>query len=248
MEFKGSGFKYFFNNESKTIEEIKELVDNNTTVSVKGLEVHYFSPKKELNKTEKLLKEAEQHQEKNGGRVKGIEFPFNAVLTPTREMAEKIENYISIDSILDFQHSLEKAKIKEFIETSAKKNKSDREQQVIEDWNKIELNGLRSAYLRHPCKNAKKETEGKLFYELDFNFIKQMAERMQSNKDNSKYDLWNWKKPMTPKGITDLKQATLRHLFEVLEGNYEDDGRTYGHLEAISNNVMMINYQLKNLK
>lgn len=74
MEFKGSGFKYFFNNESKTIEEIKELVDNNTTVSVKGLEVHYFSPKKELNKTEKLLKEAEQHQKQNGGRIES-EFP-----------------------------------------------------------------------------------------------------------------------------------------------------------------------------
>lgn len=93
---------------------------------------------------------------------------------------------------------------------------------------------------------AYKEIEGKLFYELDFNFIKQMAERMQSNKDNTKYELWNWKKPMTYKGIEDLKQATLRHLLEVLEGKYEDDGRKFGHLEAISNNVMMINYQLKN--
>lgn len=92
---------------------------------------------------------------------------------------------------------------------------------------------------------AYKETEGKLFYELDWGFITQMAERMASNKKDSKYNLWNWKKPMTTKGIEDLKQATLRHLLEVLEGRYEDDGREFGHLEAISDNMMMINYQLK---
>lgn len=99
---------------------------------------------------------------------------------------------------------------------------------------------------KHIEKSAKKETEGKLFYELDFEFIEQMAERMQSNKDNDKYEKWNWKKPMTPKGIEDLKQAMWRHIIEVMQGNYTDDGRIYGHLEAISNNAMMINYQLKN--
>jgi hypothetical protein len=95
-------------------------------------------------------------------------------------------------------------------------------------------------------KEAKKETEGKLFYELDFEFIKQMAERMQSNKDNNKYELWNWKKPMTPRGIEALKQAMWRHIIAVMQGEFEDDGREFGHLEAISNNAMMINYQLKN--
>ena len=94
---------------------------------------------------------------------------------------------------------------------------------------------------------AYKETEGKLFYELDWGFITQMAERMASNKKESKYDLWNWKKPMTPKGIEDLKQATLRHLLEVLEGKYEDDGRPFGHIEAIADNMMMINYQIRQL-
>lgn len=93
---------------------------------------------------------------------------------------------------------------------------------------------------------AYKETEGKLFYELDWGFITQMAERMASNKKESKYNLWNWKKPMTPKGIEDLKQATLRHLLAVLDGVYEDDNREFGHIEAISDNMMMINYQLKN--
>ena len=94
---------------------------------------------------------------------------------------------------------------------------------------------------------AYKETEGKLFYELDWGFITQMAERMASNKKESKYALWNWKKPMTPKGIEDLKQATLRHLLEVLEGRYEDHGRPFGHIEAIADNMMMINYQIRQL-
>ena len=52
---------------------------------------------------------------------------------------------------------------------------------------------------------------------------------------------------MTPKGIEDLKQATLRHLLEVLEGRYEDDERPFGHIEAIADNMMMINYQIKQL-
>ena len=95
-------------------------------------------------------------------------------------------------------------------------------------------------------KQAYKETEGKLFYELDWGFITQMAERMASNKKEGKYEMFNWKRPMTPKGIEDLKQATMRHLLEVMQGNYEDDGREFGHIEAISDNMMMLNYQLKN--
>lgn len=93
---------------------------------------------------------------------------------------------------------------------------------------------------------GKKETAGKLFYELDFQFIKQMAERMQSNKDNSKYKKWNWKQPLSDDNLENLKQAMWRHILAVMDGEYEDDGRPYGHLEAISNNAMMINYQLKN--
>lgn len=96
-------------------------------------------------------------------------------------------------------------------------------------------------------KFATKETEGKTFYELDFNFITQMAERMQQNKYNSKYELWNWKKPMTEKGIEDLKMAMWRHVIAVMQGELNDDNREFGHLEAIANNAMMINYQIKQL-
>lgn len=86
-----------------------------------------------------------------------------------------------------------------------------------------------------------KETEGKLNYELDFNFIEQMAERMGQNKD--KYELYNWQKPMD---VEKLKQSLFRHIVEVMKGNYSDEGRELGHIESIALNSMMINYQLKN--
>ena len=87
---------------------------------------------------------------------------------------------------------------------------------------------------------AYKETEGKLFYELDFEFITQMAERMASNK--GKYKPYNWQKL---DNIDDLKQSLFRHVLEVMNGNYEDDNRAKGHLEAVAINAMFINYQLK---
>lgn len=90
-------------------------------------------------------------------------------------------------------------------------------------------------------KFGKKETEGKLNYELDWEFIQQLAERMSQNK--GKYKPYNW---MQPIDVEKLKQSLFRHVVEVMKGNYEDDGRTFGHLESISANVMMINYQLKN--
>lgn len=86
---------------------------------------------------------------------------------------------------------------------------------------------------------AYKETSNKLNYELDFNFITQMAERMAQNKH--KYEPYNWQKL---DNIEDLKQALLRHVLDVLKGNYKDDGREFAHLESIALNAMFINYQL----
>lgn len=86
-----------------------------------------------------------------------------------------------------------------------------------------------------------KEQSEKLNYELDFEFITQVAERMQTNK--GKYEPYNWKKPIDTES---LKQALFRHVLEVMKENYEDDGRELGHLEAIAANVMMLNYQIKN--
>lgn len=87
---------------------------------------------------------------------------------------------------------------------------------------------------------AYKETSNKLNYELDFNFITQLAERMAQNKH--KYEPYNWQKL---DNVSELKQALYRHVMEVMKGNYEDDNRLFGHLESIALNAMFINYQLK---
>ena len=97
------------------------------------------------------------------------------------------------------------------------------------------------SYVPEHVEEGKKETEGKTPMELDWSFIKQMAERTAQNK--KKYPPYNWKKPMD---IDKLKDSLMRHLLEVMEGNYEDDGREMGHLEAIALNAQYINYQLKN--
>ena len=123
---------------------------------------------------------------------------------------------------LEFQYFDEYFRIKE---------KPFRFNSSIANWNK-ELKIDNKAY---------KETNGKLFYELDFDFITQMAERMASNK--GKYEPYNWQKL---DNVEELKQALFRHVLEVMKGNLEDDGRDFGHLEAIACDVMMIYYQLKN--
>lgn len=92
-----------------------------------------------------------------------------------------------------------------------------------------------------------KETKGKLFYELDWKFIRQMAERMAENKKGGKYELFNWKKQPTKESIEGIKQAIFRHVLEIMDGNYEDEGIDYGHIEALATNAMILNYQLKNL-
>ena len=92
---------------------------------------------------------------------------------------------------------------------------------------------------------AYKETEGKLHYELDFEFITQMAERMASNKKEGKYSMYNWMKPMSKTDLINLIQAQYRHAMDLMNFKFDDDGRPYGTLEAFSNNAMMINYQLK---
>jgi len=88
---------------------------------------------------------------------------------------------------------------------------------------------------------GKKEEENKLSYELDWDFISQMAKRMAKNK--SKYPPYNWKKPIDKEC---LKQAMFRHMLEIMKGNNQDEGEETGHITAIALNAMMLNYQLKN--
>ena len=114
-------------------------------------------------------------------------------------------------------------------------------EQLIADCNILveKFKQLENVETKKDTKTAYKETEGKLHYELDFEFITQMAERMASNK--GKYEPYNWQKL---DNISDLKQSLFRHVLEIMNGNYEDDNRTKGHLEAVAINAMFINYQL----
>lgn len=94
-------------------------------------------------------------------------------------------------------------------------------------------------------KKPYKETEGKLYYELSWEFVEAMAQRMQYHK-NGKYELYNWKKnPMTPKGIDDMKQAINRHHIEVMKGNHNDGEEILGHIVSYATNSMILWEQLK---
>ena len=97
------------------------------------------------------------------------------------------------------------------------------------------LNSIKVAKIPLQEQTSKKETEGKLSYELDFDFITSLAERMATNK--GKYEPYNWKKEINKEEIS---QALFRHVLEVMKGNYADDGRNLGHLESIALNCMFL--------
>jgi len=90
-------------------------------------------------------------------------------------------------------------------------------------------------------KIGKKETEGKLHYELSWEFIEEMAKRMANNKSD-KYPLYNWKKHID---VEDLKDAINRHHIEVMKGNYQDGDEILGHIVSYACNAMMLWEQLR---
>ena len=85
-----------------------------------------------------------------------------------------------------------------------------------------------------------KESTNKLIYDIDFEYITLMAERMQLNRN--KYPVGNWKSDID---IDDLKQALFRHTMEIMKGSYDCDEQTFGHLVAVGCNAFMIIEQLK---
>lgn len=93
-------------------------------------------------------------------------------------------------------------------------------------------------------KAGKKESDGKLEYELDWDFIQLMAEVMAKNK-GSKYPPYNWKKPMD---VEKLKQALLRHTVEIMKGNYGEEGIELSHFASVALNAMMAAFQIRNNK
>lgn len=92
-----------------------------------------------------------------------------------------------------------------------------------------------------PFGEAKKESKDKQFYELDWEFIEEMAKRMSAAKKD-KYPVFNWHKPIDPASLT---QSLIRHTVEIVKGNLKDEDQEYGHLLAVACNAMMIWYQYK---
>lgn len=81
-----------------------------------------------------------------------------------------------------------------------------------------------------------KDNKDKMRVELDWQFVEQMAKRMNENKD--KYPRDNWKQPIN---IVELEDALIRHWFDYKRGDEREN-----HLAAIALNAMMINYQKNN--
>ena len=89
-----------------------------------------------------------------------------------------------------------------------------------------------------------KDSVGKLYYELDWEFVEGLAVRMQMNKSNGKYERFGWK----DKGVNieEMNMALVRHLISIMKGETNDDGQKYGHYYALAANSMLIINSLKN--
>lgn len=85
-----------------------------------------------------------------------------------------------------------------------------------------------------------KISEGKLFWEMNWDYLEGVAKRMQANKGN-KYEKFAWKKGVD---IDEINQAILRHTVEIMKGNTTDDTE-YGHYEALCCNAMLAVHELK---
>lgn len=87
-----------------------------------------------------------------------------------------------------------------------------------------------------------KITEGKLPYELDWNFVKDMAERMFNNK--GQYEPYSWQKNKI--NLQNLKDGIARHFIEIQNNNFRDGEEEFGHILALACNMMILKYQLQN--
>lgn len=90
---------------------------------------------------------------------------------------------------------------------------------------------------------AKKETINKLSYcDLPIEALESVAKVFQDSKASGKYPRDNHFKPIKN---TDLLDATMRHLLEVMKGNdYDQSGNShYSHMIA---NCLMLEYHFKN--
>ena len=165
MKIQGNNFKFYFNNESKTREEIEQLIDYDTTVSIDNFSVNYFSPKKENKQKEISIpsdaknlevfsiketvnsptgKEAYIGYKSNNGNFNFVSVPFTEPKHKIQELLKEAEEHQKQNGgILEgvefpFDSGLTtEDRIKNFTLLNLKRP-SDREQKVFEDWNKKE--------------------------------------------------------------------------------------------------------------
>lgn len=97
--------------------------------------------------------------------------------------------------------------------------------------------------LKIQSKKPTKDSNGKLFYEIDWEFIEGMAERMALNKQNGKYDVFGWRDEGVD--VKEMNQALIRHLIAIMKGELQDDEQEYSHYYALACNSMLIISQLK---
>jgi len=231
----------------------------------KSDDIEEYFPRKN-KEIEKFLEYVDAYQEQNRGRVVGVEFPFDAVLTPQKSWLQYAYDNAT-EPVGDTEYG---NKLYAEYEQKHTKSVEEREQEVIKAWNKvydfklpvygtigtpddmknkeIQDNGsMGFNFQKNPimpeigAKKGIKETDGKLHYELSWEFIEEMAKRMANNKSD-KYPLYNWKKSIN---IQDLKDAINRHHIEVMKGNYQDDEEVLGHVVSYACNAMMLWEQLK---
>lgn len=213
-------FNYYLDNESKTIDEIRKLVDTTMTVSVNGLDVHYFSPKEKysnwkkefnslmeeclkfnhpdlentkqflksctipmlkecliefknenflkFNKTEKALKEAEQHQKQNGGILQGGEFPFDSI-TKDYKRGKVVVDFVKVEKTKHQNNPIIKREIIDFldVEDYALKNGFS-EYHILDDYEETKFYNYLNAKETYDnlyeaekrLENTKKENKG----------------------------------------------------------------------------------------
>lgn len=89
-------------------------------------------------------------------------------------------------------------------------------------------------------KEGIKHSEGKLAYEIDWEFIEAMAKRMSINKDI--YPPYNWQSNKID--LHEIKQALSRHFVSVMKNEFDDD-QELGHIVALACNAMIIYYHVK---
>ncbi len=242
--------KYFMINQDSTEKDLTDVIhlitaENKEDLSQRFAEIKLKNSAQKKSKTEEILEEVNRYQEQNGGKIEGVEFPFDAVLTPTKNNCIIVEEK-DIFSFLGY----------------AENTLKEREQKLIDDWNKacdikspvyetivspfnkkvLDLNDVEDKKYFDTINNTLgvKETEGKLDYsEINFKLLDLMAKRFMENKN--KYPKGNTLKVIDK---DEILWAAFRHLRKMIQPVPNDPETYEDHLAATATNLSIILDQL----